>query len=349
VALAVLAGLVAAALVGGRSQLQAGDGFLGWGLGLLGLAAAAWLGLLSLGTVRALFPVWALAVVALIETGLAVQGWKRLPRMVTEFPAEQLVRQVIRDQRLDRQIAPVRVALSSALLRENSGMIHGYATPVGFESLSLARVWTYLHRAAGVDPTHAYNTTPAGEFYDVAPGLDSMSLAITLPRDSSSLTVRAQPDPRAYLVTQFRQVPDWRAAIADMVSGHPFHQVALVEAATAEQLPSSSVSNPAGSVRITGFSLNSVEAEVDSPVPALLVMAEAWYPGWRAGIDGRETRCFPANGWMRAVLVPAGHHQVRFAYRQERLVSGCLLSLATAALLGGLYFWRPAPAEGRAA
>lgn len=346
-ALAVLTGLVAAALVAERSQLHAGGVFLGWGLGLLGLAAAAWLYLLSPGTVRPLPPVWALAVVALIETGLTVQGLKRLPRAVTEFPAEQLVRQIIRDQRLDRQIAPVRVALSSALLRENSGMIYGYATPVGFESLSLARVWTYLHRVAGVDPTHAYNTTPAGEFYDVAPGLDSMSLAITLPRDSSSLTVRAQPDPRAYLVTQFRRVPDWRAAIADMVSGHPIHQVALIEAATAEQLPASTVSPAAGSARITGFSLNSVEAEVDSPVPALLVIAEAWYPGWRAGIDGREARCFPANGWMRAVLVPAGRHRVRFTYHQERLVPGCLLSLAAGALLCGLYFWRSAPAEGR--
>ena len=349
VALVVLAGLVAVTLIAAQGSLRDQGVFLGWGLGLLVLAASAWLYLLHPATDRPAGPVWVLAVVALIEIGLAVRGWKRLPQTVTEFPVEQLVRRVIHDQRLDRQIAPVRVALSAALLRENSGMIHGYATPVGFESLSLARVWTYLHRVAGVDPTHAYNTSPDGGIYDVAPRLDSMSLAITLPRDSGSLVVRPQPDPRAYLVTQFRRVPDWRAAIAEMVNGHPIHQVALVEAAHADQLPGSTASGASGTARIDRFSLNSVEVDVDTPDPALLVLAEAWYPGWQAGIDGREARCIPANGWMRSVLVPAGRHRVRFVYRQERLVPGCLLSLAAGALLGGLYFWRPARAQGHAA
>jgi len=72
-----------------------------------------------------------------------------------------------------------------------------------------------------------------------------------------------------------------------------------------------------------------VEAKQD----ALLVLAEAWYPGWRAEIDGKVCACVPANGWMRAVPVPPGRHQVRVCFHQDFLLPGLLISLASTGLL----------------
>jgi len=67
-----------------------------------------------------------------------------------------------------------------------------------------------------------------------------------------------------------------------------------------------SPSADARTATITHFTLNSLEVAVDSPGAALLVVAEAWYPGWHATIAGRDVACLPVNGWMRGVPVPAG-------------------------------------------
>jgi len=331
IGLIVLAGAAAAILLGFRGGFPAVE------LGLLGLAAAGWLYWLWSGDGNGR-GVGGLGAVALLEAGLMVHGLNRLPGYVTDFPAESLVSRMIADR--EPEVAPVRVAVPPTLLRENSGMIHGYATPVGFESLSLARTWSYLHRAAGVDPGHAYNTSPSGAVYPAMPGFGSLNLRIVLPGNDGVLRRIAQPDPRAYLVAQFQKVPGWPEAVAAMAGGHPFHEVALVETAFAAQLPAGSGA-AAGSARITRFTLNSLEVAVDSLAPALLVLAEAWYPGWRAEINGHESACLPVNGWMRAAVVPAGRNQVRFFFRQEGRREGALLSLAVVLLLGGLCWLRP--------
>ena len=77
--------------------------------------------------------------------------------------------------------------------------------------------------------------------------------------------------------------------------------------------------------------------DVDSPSPALLVVAEAWFPGWGANINGQPAECFPANAWMRAVLVPAGRSQVVLAYRSNYFALGATVSLATLILLLALF------------
>lgn len=283
-----------------------------------------------------------LGLIALAEIALAVRGWKLLPHLPADFPVEQLVRQAIRDKQLDRGVAPVRVSVPAELLRENSGMAYGYATPVGFESLSLARVWHYQHAVAGADPAHAFNTSPSGLFYDAAPKLNSLNLAITLPREASFISVREPSDPRTYLVTDFMSVKDWRAAITAVAGGQPIHQQAVVEAGREPGRWINRGDDAPGSARITAFTLNRVEVEVDSPQFALLVLAEAWYPAWRASVDGVETPCLPVNGWMRAAAVPPGKHKVEFVYREPSFLPGCLLSLATAGLLLVLWFRRPA-------
>jgi len=72
---------------------------------------------------------------------------------------------------------------------------------------------------------------------------------------------------------------------------------------------------------------------VEAKTNALLVLAEAWYPGWRAKIDGQPAACVPANTWMRGVPVPAGRHEVRLYFRQDYLLPGFLISVTSLGLL----------------
>src|SRR5207245_2135887 len=108
--------------------------------------------------------------------------------------------------------------------------------------------------------------------------------------------------------------------------------VALLEQPLAQRLPAE---NPQQFrvVPIRHYDANGLILDVDFEDKALLVLTEAWYPGWQAEVDGQISPCVPANLWMRAIPVPAGHHQVRMYFRQDGLVLGALISTISALVL----------------
>jgi uncharacterized protein (DUF2249 family) len=55
---------------------------------------------------------------------------------------------------------------------------------------------------------------------------------------------------------------------------------------------------------------------VDAPRPALVVVAEAAFPGWRAKVDGRPADVLTADGALLGVAVPAGAHDITLTYQR---------------------------------
>jgi hypothetical protein len=96
-----------------------------------------------------------------------------------------------------------------------------------------------------------------------------------------------------------------------------------------------------------------VVIEVDAPEPALLVLADSFYPGWTAEVQPRgeagaasgasEVPILRANGVHRAVVVEPGPQRVVFRYRPQSLERGALLSGASLLVLAAVLaagFWR---------
>ncbi len=84
--------------------------------------------------------------------------------------------------------------------------------------------------------------------------------------------------------------------------------------------------------------------------PAIVVLADAFDPGWRATLDGQPAPVLRANRLMRAVAVPAGRHEIVYTYRPASILLGLGASLAGAILLASAIGWsrrqRPAaPAD----
>lgn len=87
-----------------------------------------------------------------------------------------------------------------------------------------------------------------------------------------------------------------------------------------------------GQVEVTRYAPEIVRVRVVTPTAAVLVLLDAFEPGWRAMLeDGQEVPIFRTNGISRAVVVPSGHHEVTFTYATPGLQAGLGLSL-----LGGL-------------
>jgi hypothetical protein len=76
-----------------------------------------------------------------------------------------------------------------------------------------------------------------------------------------------------------------------------------------------------------------VEVKTSAQAPAVLVLAENYYPGWRAYLDGRAAPIMRVNYNQRGVRVPAGEHRVSFVYRPRSFYGGLLLTALTGLLL----------------
>jgi hypothetical protein len=99
-----------------------------------------------------------------------------------------------------------------------------------------------------------------------------------------------------------------------------------------------------GSIKVLERRRNSVDVELkDLPAERLLLFVDSWYPGWTATVDGAPVPLYLADDAFKAIVVPAGTHQVRFAFSSPAVYLGVTLSLATLLLtIVGLYALRGA-------
>ena len=93
-----------------------------------------------------------------------------------------------------------------------------------------------------------------------------------------------------------------------------------------------------GEVAVLSYREGRVRLRVSAARPALLLVREAWAPGWDARVDGVATPLLPAAGVFFAVRVSPGDHVVDLRYRAPALrlgfglAGGWLVLVAVAAL-----------------
>ena len=79
---------------------------------------------------------------------------------------------------------------------------------------------------------------------------------------------------------------------------------------------------------------NEIIITVEAPTKGWLVLADTWYPGWRAQIDGEQVRIYKANYAFRALEIPPGNHEVVFTYQPVSFYTGVTISLLILSGLG---------------
>lgn len=95
-----------------------------------------------------------------------------------------------------------------------------------------------------------------------------------------------------------------------------------------------------GAARVTRYTPDRVEVAAQADGGAgLLVLADNWYPDWKATVDGRPAEIYRTNHTFRGVVVPAGSHRVVFTFDPPSLRTGFIIYLLTLALLAAYGAW----------
>jgi hypothetical protein len=229
---------------------------------------------------------------------------------------------------------PPRISGSRLVLPENAGMTEGFATYVSYSNPALARPWGYLHAAAGIAPSRS-DFIQLPEAVGARPErLAGLSLVWALDSRLRELDLRRTADPRAYLAFRAETNADWRAA-SQGAALESASRVARVERDSAP-LPPPDVGPATGDCAITSFAPEDVRLHATAGRAAILVLGEAWYPGWRATVNGHPSPVFPVDGWKRGVVVPAGASDVAFRFWPTSLGLGAAISLLSLAVMVGL-------------
>jgi hypothetical protein len=83
------------------------------------------------------------------------------------------------------------------------------------------------------------------------------------------------------------------------------------------------------SAKIARYENTRVTIRASLDASGILVLADSFYPGWNAYVDGKKERILRANLFFRAVALPGGEHTVEFRYEPMSFKIGLMISVTT--------------------
>ena len=212
-------------------------------------------------------------------------------------------------------------------LLPNVGMLDGVASANNFDPLLVGRYAALLEaaveapallRVMGVTHVASDRPWPEGERIEEWRMKDGEDV-VGLYRLTGALG-------RAWVVPAARDVSPDRmlAALASPVFD-PSAEVLLEQ-------PVPGIQHPASNIRYQVTlqdTPNGVTIHAVLDTPGYLVLADTWYPGWQATVNGVPAEVLRANYAFRAVWLEAGEHVVEFVYRPRAVMAGVGLSAAS--------------------
>jgi len=154
----------------------------------------------------------------------------------------------------------------------------------------------------------------------------------------NGLKVFANPTalPRARVVHAAIGAPNEQTVIAAVMNPATDLQRTVVLQGAAPQLESCDT----GSAEIKRYRSTHVVMRTDVPCRSMVILADAWFPGWKAYVDNKPAQIYAAYNVVRGVIVDAGQHEVTLVYRPMSVYTGAALALIGIAICVFLRFSR---------
>jgi hypothetical protein len=121
--------------------------------------------------------------------------------------------------------------------------------------------------------------------------------------------------PAVFWVASAERVDSAEAAMTRLARFAPGHG-AVIEVPAGAPPPAPATAPAAAPVagRLVELDADRLVAEIEAPAAGLVLIAEAYFAGWRATVDGVDAPIYPANVLSRAVPVTAGRHRIEMRF-----------------------------------
>ncbi len=92
-------------------------------------------------------------------------------------------------------------------------------------------------------------------------------------------------------------------------------------------------------IEIIEFNENKIRINSFSESDSILILTDAYYPGWQVLIDEKPSEILRANGLVRAIILEEGSHIIEFNYVPESFWNGVIISIITTISLFVVYVY----------
>lgn len=271
--------------------------------------------------------------IALLAADLlyAMRGLNPTMRRADIFPDTELTRYL---QSLPR---PCRIGAGEG------GIVSGVLAPyqiedwLGYDGLYPARVKTFQHEL-GEFVWEAAEPLYSNAYYLHDPGhpplfpLDEPGrFERVAEHDGIEVYRNINALPRARLVASLKGFEDTKTLITEMSKPdfNPATTAYVLKSDLPRNVPPLNAGDDPGTADITQYNSLRVSIDVTANTNAVLVLSDAYYPGWIALLDGLPVMQFPVYHAFRGIFVPKGKHTVEFVYAPATFQAGLAISAAT--------------------
>jgi hypothetical protein len=228
------------------------------------------------------------------------------------------------DRRLDGYQVLLPRPSSWPLLANQRTELFGVEDAQGYNPMQSPRYWTFI-RTVDAPKRIRYNAAALTRLSPVAldllqvnavvgpAGLQSKEIGPAIAHQGGwALYPVRDPAPRASVVSSWKVVGSQDAALREVTTqGFDPSSVAVLER---DPGIARTAGGGGGRAHYVQVSPGAARVQVVAPSPAVVVIRNAYDPGWRATVDGRPAAVLAADGVDQAVVVPAGRHTIVLTY-----------------------------------
>ncbi len=219
-------------------------------------------------------------------------------------------------------------------LLPNAGMLYGFEYFQDIDALGRRSYTEFLYFSNSLPADRrgkllgALNVRYVVAFHPLE--VKGLELLQEFPEHYSKLYKVANAVPRTYIATRIFYDRDPNSTLRRLSSDEfdPQREV-IVDT----PIRSAAINAFQGNAAIKLYRNSRVQIDARLSDPGVLVLTDAFYPGWMVRVNGAERKILRANYLFRGVELPAGNHQVEFSYEPESFKIGLIISLFTAGLL----------------